>query len=196
MANSSRIGHRVVSIDQQHFGDRLGSVQHRKNPSRRHDVLVRKKLYKLSSKDALTEKQIERLVEAASNSSRHGVRDAALILLAFQHGLKISELINLKWRHIDFDNQRILVSRLQDGSETLHTLQKRELELLRQLQNQHSDLVFQSQRKQRLSSRTIRKIIKQAGEMAGFEKPVYPHMLTGSSGFDLLSVISSNSTRH
>ena len=190
MANS----YSVVSIDQTHFDNRLsGSRIGRKG--------FKKKLYSHTTshttKDTLSSRQVDRLIKAAMHSPRNGSRDAALILLAHRHGFKVSELINLKWEHIDFENQRILVSRLSNGEETLHTLDEREIDFLHQLEKENTDLVFRTQRNLPMSSAHIRKIIKQAGEEAGFKQTVYPNMITGASGFDFLSAGAGyHSIRH
>jgi type 1 fimbriae regulatory protein FimE len=176
MANS----YSVVSIDQTHFDNRLSN----RRVSRAN---LKKKLYTHTTKDALNPRQIDRLIQAALNSSRNGPRDAALILLAYKHGFKVSELRNLKWEHIDFENQSILVSRLSNGHETLHALAQAELALLYKLEKQNNKLVFKTQRNNKMSSTHIRRIIKQAGEEAGFKQPVSPSMITGSSGFEFAS---------
>lgn len=199
MANSNS----VVTIDQRSIGNKVagskvtGNSTGRKKIGTSNSHLSGKKIYKHSSKEALTSRQVEQLVNVALHSPRSGVRDAALILLAYRHGFKVSELINLKWEHIDFKNQSILVSRLRNGQETLQPLQEREINLLRQLEKQDSELVFQSQRKNKMSSTNIRKIIRLAGEEAGFKKIIYPEMLSGASGFDLISTsIGTSTTRH
>ena len=43
-------------------------------------------------REYLTEKEVERLIEAARKRGRNGARDAAAILLAYRHGLRAAEL--------------------------------------------------------------------------------------------------------
>jgi integrase len=43
------------------------------------------------TREYLSEREVERLMKAAGNN-RHGHRDATLILMAFRHGLRASEL--------------------------------------------------------------------------------------------------------
>ena len=194
MANSNS----VVTIDQRYIDSKHNrNKSSRKKTGQRNSHANRKKLYTHSSKQALNPQQVERLIDAAMHSPRSGIRDAALIMLAYRHGLKVSELINLKWEHIDFENQSILVSRLRNGRETLHPLEEREINLLRKLEKHNSELVFQSQRKNQMSSNNIRKIIRHAGEEAGFKNTVYPTMLSGAAGFDLIATTSGiTATRH
>ena len=192
MANSNT----VVTIDQRHFSRRLS--EHRFNGKKisRQKTPVRKKIYQHTATQVLSPNQVNQMVKAAMHSPRSGLRDAALILLAYQHGFKVSELIKLKWEHIDFENRSILVSRLRDGQETLQPLDQREIELLRQLETEHSKLVFVSQGKNQMSDENIRKIIRHAGEQAGFKKTIYPGMLSAAAGFELLSNTATLLTKH
>ena len=192
MANSDS----VVTIDRRHFMRRSSKQRFSDNKIGRNKASNRKKLYTHISDQALSPNQVDQLIKAAMHSPRNGLRDAALILLAYQHGFKVSELINLKWEHVDFENRSILVSRLCDGQETLHPLNQREIDLLQQLGTEKSELVFHSQGKNQMTSDNIHKIIKNAGEEAGFKKPVYPNMLTGAAGFNLISNASHTVTRH
>jgi integrase len=50
----------------------------------------------LRTREHLTEREVERLIEAAK-ANRHGHRDATMILLAYRHGLRASELVDLRW---------------------------------------------------------------------------------------------------
>ena len=43
-------------------------------------------------REYLTEKEVDRLIEAARKRGRNGQRDAAAILLAYRHGLRAQEL--------------------------------------------------------------------------------------------------------
>ena len=55
-------------------------------------------------REYLTEKEVERLIEAARKRGRNGPRDAAAILLAYRHGLRAAELCSLRWSQIDLRN--------------------------------------------------------------------------------------------
>ena len=49
----------------------------------------------------LTEAEVDRLIEAA-RGNRHSRRDSTMILVAYRHGLRVSELVDLRWDQIDF----------------------------------------------------------------------------------------------
>ena len=55
----------------------------------------------LRPREYLTEKEIERLQEAARKRSRYGHRDATMILVAYRHGLRASEVCGLRWDQIE-----------------------------------------------------------------------------------------------
>jgi integrase len=48
------------------------------------------------SREYLTEREVERLIEAAKQN-RSGHRDATAILVAYRHGLRASEIVALRW---------------------------------------------------------------------------------------------------
>src|SRR5215471_7100541 len=54
----------------------------------------------LRTREYLTEPEIERLMKAAK-ANRNGQRDATMILIAFRHGLRVAELVDLRWDQID-----------------------------------------------------------------------------------------------
>jgi integrase len=54
----------------------------------------------------LTEREVERLIEAAK-SNRYGHRDATMILVAYRHGLRASEVCSLEWHQIELDQGRL-----------------------------------------------------------------------------------------
>jgi len=87
-------------------------------------------------REYLTEKEVDRLIEAARRRGRNGPRDAAAILLAYRHGLRAAELCSLKWSQIDLRNGRLHVNRAKGGIESVHPLHGPELRALRPLQGQ------------------------------------------------------------
>jgi type 1 fimbriae regulatory protein FimB/type 1 fimbriae regulatory protein FimE len=49
----------------------------------------------------LTPEEVDKLMSAARARGRYGHRDATMILLAYRHGLRVSELVALRWDQID-----------------------------------------------------------------------------------------------
>src|SRR5262249_42190081 len=84
----------------------------------------------------LTEKEIERLMAAAGKRNRHGHRDSTMILLAFRHGLRASELCSLRWEQLDLTHGRLHVARAKNGMPSVHPLTGTELRSLRRLQRE------------------------------------------------------------
>ena len=54
------------------------------------------------SREHLTEHEVERLIEVVKGN-RWGHRDATMVLVAFKHGLRASELVDLHWDQIDLE---------------------------------------------------------------------------------------------
>src|ERR1700730_513045 len=73
------------------------------------------------TREYLTEREVERLMKAAGGN-RHGHRDATMILLAFRHGLRASELCSLRSEQIDLVHGRFHVSRLKNGMPSVQPL--------------------------------------------------------------------------
>src|SRR5712691_9220695 len=86
-------------------------------------------------REHLTERELELLYQAAKRYGRNGARDALMIWVAFRHGLRVGELVALRWAaNIDFDAGSIRVERLKHGIDSVHPLGERELRGLRRLQ--------------------------------------------------------------
>ena len=99
-------------------------------------------------REYLTEKEIERLQETARKRSRYGHRDATMILIAYRHGLRASELCSLRWDQIELNSGRLHVRRAKGGIDNVHPLSDREIRALRQLrrENTESPYVFITER--------------------------------------------------
>jgi integrase len=87
------------------------------------------------SREHLTEREVESLVEAAKDN-RWGHRDSTMVLLAFRHGLRASELVDLRWEQVDLENGILHVRRVKQGTPATHPLTGRELRALRRLQRE------------------------------------------------------------
>jgi len=69
----------------------------------------------LRTREYLTEQEIETLVGAA-RQNRYGHRDATMILVAFRHGLRASEVVDLRWDQVDFNQAALHVRRVKQGT--------------------------------------------------------------------------------
>ena len=110
-----------------------------------------------------------------------------MILIAYRHGLRVSELVSLRWDEIDLAQDLAHVARLKNGTPSVHPLRGPELRALRRLQREDASAVyvFVSERKAPLTPHTVRKIVARAGRQAGIESPVHPHMLRHATGYQL-----------
>jgi len=98
------------------------------------------------------------LIEAAKDN-RWGHRDATMVLLAFRHGLRASELVDLRWEQVDLENAILHVRRVKQGTPAAHPLTGRELRALRRLQREQgsrSPFIFVSERGAPFSKRASR----------------------------------------
>ena len=138
-------------------------------------------------REYLTEEEVESLVMAAREIGRHGHRDATLILLAYRHGLRVSELVSLRWEQIDLRQGLIHVNRLKNGTSSTHPIRGPEIRALRRLKRNYPDTpyIFVTERKGPLTTSTVRKLVTRAGENAKIPFPVHPHMLRHACGFQL-----------
>jgi type 1 fimbriae regulatory protein FimE len=138
-------------------------------------------------REHLTETEINALIEAARKTGRHGHRNATLVLIGYRHGLRVSELTALRWEQIDLTKGLLHVVRSKNGAPSTHPLRGLEIRALRRLERDYpnSPYVFISERKGPLTASSVRKMIARAGEQAGIDFPVHPHMLRHACGFKL-----------
>ena len=86
------------------YGGDRPTIENRKVPLRRANVAYR-------SREYLSDKEVAALMTAAAGVGRHGARDAALILIAYRHGLRVSELVSLRWDQVDICSRGYCTSR-------------------------------------------------------------------------------------
>lgn len=84
----------------------------------------------------LTEREVEQLMDAAHRVSRHGHRDATMILVAYRHGLRASELCDLQWHQVELDQGRLHVRRAKRGTPSVHPIRGDEIRALRRLRRE------------------------------------------------------------
>ena len=70
-----------------------------------------------------------------------------MVLVAYRHGLRVSELVDLRWTQADFDKATLHVRRVKAGTPSTHPIMGDEMRALRRLQREQdpkSPFVFAS----------------------------------------------------
>jgi type 1 fimbriae regulatory protein FimB/type 1 fimbriae regulatory protein FimE len=141
----------------------------------------------LRTREYLTEAEVERLMEAAKGN-RWGHRDATMIFVGFRHGLRVSELVDLRWDQVEFRTATLHVRRVKQGTPSTHPILGDELRALRRLrrdQRPKSPFVFTSERGAPFSTAGFARMVERAGLEARLAFKAHPHMLRHSCGYAL-----------
>ena len=133
---------------------------------------------------------MKKFLEAA-RKGRHGVRDYCLILMVYRYGLRVSELIDIRLKDLDFDSARIYVCRLKGSLSTHQPIEGDELRSIRawlkireNYPNSSSNYLFLSERGL-LTRQAVNYPVEQIGKRAKLSFKVNPHMLRHSTGYYL-----------
>jgi type 1 fimbriae regulatory protein FimB len=139
------------------------------------------------SREYLTEAEVDKLRKAARTIGRHGHRNDTMILIAYRHGLRVSELVNLRWEQVDLAQGILHVWRLKRGIASTHPMTGLEIRMLRQLhrQSKESPYVFTSERGGPMTAANVRKMAQKAGKLAGLGPHVHPHQWRHGAGYKL-----------
>lgn len=139
------------------------------------------------AREHLTPAEVERLARAAGKLGRHGARDALMILMAFHHGFRVSELVALRRDQVDLESGELHVRRRKGGKPATHRVGGAEVRGLRKVYRAYPDspYVFVSERLGPLTTDAVRKMVARAGAAAGFAFPAHPHMLRHACGYKL-----------
>ena len=141
-------------------------------------------------KNFLTEAEIESFLKAA-RKGRHGIRNFVMLLLAYRHGLRVSELVNMRIADVDLDTGRLFVRRCKGSLSTSQPLDGDEIRALRAWLRQrinapccNSPLLFLSERGP-MTRQALNYTCAEVGKEARLNIKVHPHMLRHSCGFAL-----------
>jgi integrase len=149
-------------------------------------TLRRRKNGELRTREHLTIAEVERLIHAAK-SNRYGHRDALMVLLAFRHGLRAGEVVDLRWDKVDFKTASLHVRRLKNGTPSTHPLTGRELRALRRHQRDSakSPFVFVSERGAPMAAPGFSRMVERASVFAKLGIKTHAHMLRHACGYKL-----------
>ena len=128
-----------------------------------------------------------------------GVREWAMILLAYKHGMRASEICNLRLSDIDLKNENIIIVRLKGSLRTMQALTEHrgepllnELKALREWlrvrPSDGSDYLFTSQKGGRLHRSQFFRLFRDISRDGGLRpEKRHPHVLKHSIASHLIS---------
>ena len=140
----------------------------------------------------LTQDEVYRLMDAAQSMS-FPERNRCLIMMAFIHGFRASELLDLRLSDIDASGKQLNIRRIKNGFSTTHPLLPDEYNLIKLWLKQRKliengvegDWLFLSRKRRPISRQHFFSIIREAGKRAGLAVKAHPHMLRHACGFAL-----------
>jgi type 1 fimbriae regulatory protein FimB/type 1 fimbriae regulatory protein FimE len=110
-----------------------------------------------------------------------------MIPIAFRHGLRASELCDLRWDQVEFNATVLHVRRVKNGTPSTHPLIGDELRALRRLhrESESSPFDFVSERGSPFTTGGFARMVEHAAAAAGLELKAHPHMLRHACGYAL-----------
>jgi type 1 fimbriae regulatory protein FimB len=139
----------------------------------------------------ITRHEVEQLLQA-TKEGRYPERDYCMLLMAFLHGFRVSELRYLSISDIDLIQNVVYVQRLKGGLSTIQPLEPLEVDAIESWLNKRQFFaaaedkwLFLSQKHQPLSRSQIFRLMQKYGELAELEVTVHPHMLRHACGYAL-----------
>ena len=132
--------------------------------------------------EILTINEIKRLLESTSN-----IKHKLIIKLLYGGGLRVSEIVNLKNRDINFEEGLIHIKMAKGKKDRFVKIPESiSLELESYIKLNNSEILFPSNRGGKLTIKSIQKIVQNSAKKAGIRKRVYPHLLRHSFATHLL----------
>jgi len=144
----------------------------------------------------LTLEEARQLIEAPDLSNPQGQRDRALLELLYAAGLRVSELTSLRLKQVNLDTNEIRV-RGKGSKERIVLIGKPAAEALRTYFRQGrpklfgvkirmTNALFINRDGERLTERSVQRLLEKYAKIAGIEKRVHPHMLRHTFATHLL----------
>jgi type 1 fimbriae regulatory protein FimB len=150
------------------------------------------------SREYLTAAEMERLLTASRDpaNTRNPVRDHAILLLMFRHGLRVTELCDMKVTDVNVNTKEVHVNRLKGSEGGPHPLHNGESSVVKAWLAKRAkmeppaecDTLFISERKKPIHRSALWAMVGKFAKAAGLDHlQIHPHMLRHSTGYDLVN---------
>jgi integrase/recombinase XerD len=140
----------------------------------------------------LTEQEQEALINVFNTRYFNSIKNKTLVILDLNTGLRLSELIDLKWKDINITTGQLKVVQGKGAKDRMLWVDDYTIEVLKDWRVRQADklgeceYVFTTSSKKQLDSRGVRRMIEEYSIKAGITKHITPHTLRHTFATDLL----------
>lgn len=138
----------------------------------------------------LTRDEVLLIAKAARKGKRNGLRDELMILMAYEHGLRVSELVGLRWQQLNLNTAELSVQRVKGSVDGTHPIQGETLRRIRAYKRDCGDpvqgFIFQSERGAPISVDGFRRMFGRVSKQA-LGVQWNPHALRHACGVHLIN---------
>lgn len=122
----------------------------------------------------LSKDEVQRMFNVCDN-----LKHKAILSLLYACGLRVSELINLKWSHIDRSRKIINIIGGKGNKDRQVMLPENLIPVLEGYYREYKskEYVFNGQKSLRYSDRSVLQVVKQLADKANISKRVYTHLM-------------------
>lgn len=131
----------------------------------------------------LSQEEVKAMIEVTGNPKHR-----SMIILLYSSGLRLSELLNLRWRDFDIERKQLFVSKGKGSKDRVTLLSDEALVFIRHYRAVYKpgEFLFEGPGGVQYSPRSVNKIVHRAAQLAGIKKVVTPHTLRHSFATHLL----------
>jgi len=146
--------------------------------------------------EVLTEEEQKDLLSVPNDRYKTGQRNKTLIKFMLDIGLRLAEVINLKWKHINLNSGKVKVVEGKGSKDRILWVNGKCLDMLKNWKERQTEeagealeYVFTSMSKgtigNKMSRRYIQDMVKKYANKAGIDKNISPHTLRHTFATDL-----------
>ncbi|EBN7970368.1 tyrosine-type recombinase/integrase [Salmonella enterica] len=121
-------------------------------------------------------------------------RDKAMFSMTYKHGLRVSELSNIRLGDLDLAGRTVFIRRLKNGLSTVHPLQPETLFWIKKwlkyreaftTDSDPESFLFVNNKGRQISRQWIYHLSRKYSQKAGLPVHLHPHMLRHACGYAL-----------
>ena len=140
----------------------------------------------------LNEHEQKKLLDVFNERYLSPHRNKTMIKLFLDSGLRLSEMIDLKWNNINLQTGQLKVIQGKGNKDRIIWINEKVLDMLKKWRERQNDdigdveLVFSTRRGDKLNARDVRKMVYTYTKKAGIDKMVSPHTFRHTFASNLL----------